>query len=65
MALKLTQFNMVGSDKGFIVCDWCGAGIGEQSLQVDIDTFITDHTNCDNTENTDLAFLDTDEEYIP
>lgn len=56
---------MVGSDKGFIVCDWCGAGIGEQSLQVDIDTFITDHTNCDNTENTDLAFLDTDEEYIP
>lgn len=56
---------MVGSAKGFIVCDWCGAGIGEGSLPDDIDTFVTEHTNCDKTENTDLAFLDTDEEYTP
>lgn len=49
----------------FYTCDFCGAGIGEQSPQGDIDTFVTDHTNCDNLKNTDLAFLDTDEEYIP
>lgn len=56
---------MVGSDKGFIVCDFCGAGIGEDSSPEDIDAFVTEHTNCEYLENTDLAFLDTDEEYIP
>lgn len=49
----------------FYICDFCGAGISEESGQEDIDNFVQEHGTCTHEENTNLAFLDTDPELVP
>ena len=62
--IKVHTFKTAGTDTDFIVCNFCGNGIGLVSPQESIDDFVTEHTNCDNLENTDLALLNADAEYI-
>ncbi len=63
--IKVHTFISDLGNRIFYVCDFCGEGVGELSNQEDIDIFVTDHTTCDNLENTNLTLLDADLEYIP
>lgn len=63
--LKVHTFESMGENQNFIICDFCGEGIGVVSPQEDIDALVAEHTNCTKLQNTDLAFLATDPEYIP
>lgn len=53
------------NNKIFYICNLCGGGISEGSPQENIDAFAKEHRACKHKKNTNLAFLDTDEEYKP